>query len=375
MFSRPGILMIGAAARNVGKTEFACRVIHRRAAVAPVVGAKVTAVDGQTNDCPRGGAGCGSCGSLAGEYEITEETSRRGEKDTERMLAAGATRVLWLRVRRERLAEGIAALLRQIPAGDAVVCESNSARTVLVPDLFLVIRGPEAVLQKPSCARVAEFADRIISFDGTGWDLAPDEVVFAQNRWRLRQAATAIVLAGGRSRRMGQDKSLLPIGGKPMIQHIADQLCPVFGELLIGANDPVKYAFLNAETVPDQQPDLGPLMGILSCLTRSRHDLNFVTGCDIPTLNLDFVLQLLRLADDCDVVMPVSPDGRPEPLLAVYRKTAIGAAQAVLARGGRRMVELGDYCRVKHVPLPDTGWYHNLNTPADYQRAAAEIGE
>lgn len=367
------ILIIGAASRNVGKTEFACRVISRRASGGPVIGVKITASDDRHAGCARGGTGCGACSSLDGDFEITEETDRGGSKDTARMLAAGATRVYWLRVRRAQVAAGIAALLERLPPDLPVVCESNAARTVIDPGVFLVIRPSQAGPEKPSCAAVAPLADRIVTFDGRDWDFSPAHVLWAQSRWLLRQDATAIILAGGQSRRMGQDKSLMPIGDVPMIQHIANQLQPFFAELLVGANSPGKYDFLGLPVVPDQAPDMGPLMGIMSGLARSRHDLNFVCGCDIPTMHLDFILQMLRTAENFDIVMPRSPDGRPEPLFALYRRSVIPVAKAVLERGGRRIVDLLPGCRVKHLELPATGWYRNLNTLADYQEALRDI--
>ena len=91
------ILMIGAAARNVGKTEFACRLIAQWKGRQPVVGIKVTTVRERDGRCPRGGEGCGACSSLKTPYCITEEQNAEGHKDTCRMLRAGADSVFWLR--------------------------------------------------------------------------------------------------------------------------------------------------------------------------------------------------------------------------------------------------------------------------------------
>lgn len=366
------MIIIGAASRNVGKTEFACALIRRESAATPLVGVKITAVREAESACPRGEKGCGLCSSFPGQYAVSEETERGEHKDTQRMLGAGASRVFWLRVRRSGLADGIAELLRRLPPGLPVVCESNAARQVIEPDLFLMIKAAGAASVKPSSQAVVALADRLVTFDGTAWDLAPGDVSFTQGRWRLRQPASAIILAGGQSRRMGQDKSLMPLQGEPMIQRLANRLRPLFGELLIGANDPSKYRFLGADVVPDLQPDQGPLMGIASCLARARHELGFVVSCDIPEIDADLIIEMLKAAEGHDIVIPEWPDGKVEPLFAVYRKTVIAPALDLLAGGQRRIADLFDRVRTRRVPMRDTGWYRNVNTIEDY-RLASEL--
>jgi molybdenum cofactor guanylyltransferase len=375
MLLRPDMAVIGATARQVGKTTFACEVICRQSGRSAVVAIKITTVQDHEGSCPRGGSGCGACAGFTGPYCITEENAGPPGKDTTRLLAAGAARVFWLRVRRDHLAEGLAELLRRIPPGVAIVCESNSVRHVVEPGVFLVIAAPKGTEVKPSCAEVMPLADRVIRSDGRGWDRPASDLTFAAGRWLLRQTATAIILAGGQSRRMGTDKSLLPLDGQPLIQHIARQLEPLFDQVLIGANRPEKYAFMQLPVVPDEEPDQGPLMGILSCVSASAHELNFVTACDIPHLDLGFVLELLKASDGYDIVMPVSANGRHEPLFAVYRKTMLPLARRVLRRGGRRITELFESAQVRFVDLPAADWYRNLNTPEDYRRAIEPAAE
>jgi molybdopterin-guanine dinucleotide biosynthesis protein A len=361
------MIIIGAASRNVGKTGFACALIRRESAATPVVGVKITAVREAESACPRGEKGCGLCNSFPGQYAVTEETERGEHKDTHRMLGAGASRVFWLRVRRSGLADGIAELLRRLPPGLPVVCESNAARQVIEPDLFLMIKSAGAASVKPSSQAVAALADRLVTFDGNGWDLPPEDVAFIQGRWRLRQPATAIILAGGRSRRMGQDKSLMPLHGEPMILRLANRLRPLFGELLIGANDPAKHRFLGADVVPDLEPDQGPLMGIASCLARARHEFGFVVSCDIPEIDADLIIEMLKAAEGHDIVIPEWPDGKVEPLFAVYRKSVVAPALALLGSGKRRIADLFDCVKTRRVEMRDTGWYRNLNTIEDYR--------
>lgn len=358
--------MIGAAARNAGKTQFASEVLRRYAKANPLAAIKVTPVDNLTQGCPRGAESCGVCEEMTGKYVITEESSRSGEKDTSRLLIAGASKVLWLRSVRDALADGVDAVLRQIPAGTGIICESNSSRTIVEPGLFLVLKRKGEARVKESCREVIDLADRICEFDGTGWDLSPKRVVFAEGRWTIRPEVGAVVLAGGQSNRMGQDKSLMRLLGETLIEHVVRQLQPILDEVLIGANDAGRFGFLNLKVIADQVPDQGPLMGIASCLFKSSFDLNFVTGCDIPEMNQAFIEKMIIEAEGFDLVMPRHADGRVEPLFAVYRKSVAEPAQALLSEGKRKIADLLPRVRVKYVEMPGGEWYRNLNTMQDY---------
>lgn len=174
MIDAPQMLLLGAASRNVGKTEFACRLIRRYSSACQVIGVKITTVQAGDGHCPPGKTFC-----------LTEETVTSSEKDTARMKSAGAHHVLWLRAVREHLRDGVTELMKQIPSDACVVCESNSARLFLKPGAFLVIREAGSKTIKGSCAAVLEHADRELEFYGDGWDLSPDRCSFANGRWSV----------------------------------------------------------------------------------------------------------------------------------------------------------------------------------------------
>jgi molybdopterin-guanine dinucleotide biosynthesis protein A len=163
---------------------------------------------------------------------------------------------------------------------------------------------------------------------------------------------------------MGQDKSLMPVRGQPLIARIAGQLAPFFPEVLVSSNEPWKYRFLGLPVITDEVPGQGPLMGILSSLKAAGRQRVLVIACDIPVLDLAFIGELMRLSENVDIVMPVSASGRREPLFAVYRKTVIPRAQELLAAGRRRIVDVLEGMAVSSPRMPE-GWYHNLNTPED----------
>ncbi|PKN71095.1 MAG: molybdenum cofactor guanylyltransferase [Deltaproteobacteria bacterium HGW-Deltaproteobacteria-10] len=185
----------------------------------------------------------------------------------------------------------------------------------------------------------------------------------------VKENATAIILAGGKSSRMGRDKSLLSANNLPLIGKIVSQLENLFPEIIIGANDPEKYRFLNLPVFPDLEEGKGPLMGIYSTLLRSSHEVNFVVACDIPDLDVKYVQELIGQAKDHQIVIPTWKDGKHEPLFAVYKKSILDNIKNLLDADQRKISLLFRSTDVKYLPLPDEmKWYRNLNTPDDYKK-------
>jgi len=359
--------MVGAIGRGIGKTKFVCSLIRRFGSQCNIIGIKVTAVEKADGSCPRGGSGCGVCSSLQGHYYITEELDKHTNKDTCRMLTAGASRVFWLRVLKKHLEEGINALL-DIIGDDAVsVCESNSLRRVVEPGLFIVIKSCGAKNSKVSAKDVIRYADRIVCFDGSEFDIDIDDIGLIGNKWTCRMQATAIIMAGGDSVRMGQDKAVLSIAGRPMIKHIADQLRPYFNQILISSSDTSKYSFLGLEVIPDKVKGHGPLGGIASALNASANELNFVVACDIPQVDTVLMKTMLREGRDFDAVVPKIGRSNYEPLFAVYKKDVLAAVDAALLSGNNRIIDALAGCKVKYMDIADAGQLKNINTMDDYR--------
>lgn len=183
--------------------------------------------------------------------------------------------------------------------------------------------------------------------------------------------AGAIILAGGGSSRMGCNKSLLPYRGIPLIAHIARQLEPHFGELMIGANTPAEYAFLGLPAVADQVPGQGPLMGLVSCLEAASHDWNLVVATDIPELPLALLPRMFAQTAAHRCVVPRTPDGRFQPLFGLYHRTLTAEMWSLLERGERRMQALLDQLAPATVPV-DEHALRNLNTSAEYRAALGQ---
>jgi molybdopterin-guanine dinucleotide biosynthesis protein A len=178
---------------------------------------------------------------------------------------------------------------------------------------------------------------------------------------------TAIVLAGGKSTRMGgSDKSMLPVKGLPMIQHIISQLMDQFREIII-SGDPEKYGKLGHRVIPDEIKGKGPLMGVYTCLAASSTELNFVTACDIPDISTEFIQNMLWQSDGFDIVMPVNKNNYYEPLHAVYRKTVLPSAAKLLEEGKLKLSDLSSLVRTRFVRMEGSENFPNINYMEDYQ--------
>lgn len=367
MIHASNFILIGSSGRNSGKTEFACRLISQHAHEFPVYAVKVKRVCLDKDQCDQK---CSDCriGDVPPEgFEISEESCSLNNKDTSRMLAAGAHKVFFLKSTSENLQQGFEKLMNQIPENVPVICESNGLRHIFEPGLYIVIQNNDSDSIKESYSSTLHHANRIIGFSNMNWDFDPKRIYFKENSWFVREHATGIILAGGKSSRMlGEDKSLLPVNGKPLISHIVDQLLPHFDELIIGANDVDKYSFLGLKVVEDIEKGKGPLMGIVSCLSESSNDINFITACDIPLMNIKLINTMIGMISGADVVIPVNDIDKFEPLYAVYRKSVIPFARKVLDHEKGKITQLLPFVKYKTIKFDHMEWYQNLNVKEDY---------
>ena len=189
---------------------------------------------------------------------------------------------------------------------------------------------------------------------------------------------TVCIQAGGQSSRMGQDKALKPFLGRPLIQRVVDRLSPIADELIVTANRPEDYTFLNLPLFADLRPGRGALGGLYTAIASAKHPLVAVVACDMPfaSANLLGGASQLLLGEDVDVVIPRSQEGY-EPLHAVYRRaTCLPAIEAAIDEDQWKVVAW--FPRVKvHVLSPDevkrydlVGLaFWNVNTPEEFAEA------
>jgi len=356
------MLMIGSTGPNTGKTKLACRLIKKFCPEKDIIGIKVTTIKEKDGQCPRGGQGCGVCSSLEGDCLITEETNPGSKKDTGKLLKAGAKKVFWLRVLKDHLKEGIKAVLDKTGTGSALICESNSLRTVAEPGIFLMVTNNRQQSWKKTAAAVKDHIDQTVTAD-----FNINCIKLFENKWFIERQAGAIILAGGQSKRLGKDKAIVPIHGKAMIEHIYDQLLARFAQVIISTGKDSSYNFLDARLVTDEISGRGPLQGIASALKACEYETNFVTGCDIPEIDMSILNQMFRYAgDNYDAIVPRSARERPEPLFALYKKRILPIIEKSLCAGERRIINALRGCKVKYLDLKDDHKLININTMDDY---------
>ena len=224
-------------------------------------------------------------------------------------------------------------------------------------------RGASSV--KSTARAVLEYADRVVVSDGASFDLDPAELAVRDGAWQLLDAS-AVILAGGASSRMGRDKSLLEIRGVPLIQRLIAQLRGRFREVLISSDDPAPYHATGLRVIPDRPAGAGPPGGHRGRPARRLEtDTVFVVACDIPDIDPRFLRSLLAEARQADCAVPRRADGKWEPLFSAWRRSALPAIREVLAEGGRKIDAVFPRIRTTAVDLVDGAWLRNLNTPQD----------
>src|SRR5512137_1012273 len=120
------------------------------------------------------------------------------------------------------------------------------------------------------------------------------------------QVVSAIVLAGGQSRRMGRDKALIDYQGRPIIAHVIDTLRTLTDDVVVISNRSDLYSSFGARVAPDYDPPCGPLGGLAAGLQAMTAELAIVVACDMPFLNVNLLRWLIDLADGYDAVVPQS---------------------------------------------------------------------
>jgi len=365
MIQIPGMLMVGARCKSDGKTAFTRSIIEKFAGQCDIVGVKVTTVDSFNTSHHPEVSGSQPGDPCMGPWYITEEKDPHSNTDTGKMLAAGAKRVLWLLALKNHLDKAAQALVETLGAETVSICESNRARSVIEPGAFIMIEGTDDKDWKPSAREVVGYADRIVLSDGTGFDIDLDDIELGDRRWTVKMPTTAIILAGGDSSRMGRDKTMLPVGGRPMIKHAYEQLRPYFAEMLISSNNAALHDFLGATVVADDAAGKGPIMGIISAMRASANDINFVIACDMPDIDTGLMRAMLRLGREYDVVVPRVGADMYEPLFAVYTKDALPAMEELVESGNNKIIDSYGRCRVRYVDLPGRR-FRNINTRAEY---------
>lgn len=192
---------------------------------------------------------------------------------------------------------------------------------------------------------------------------------------------TAVILAGGRSRRLGRDKAIEPFVGEPLIRRVIRRASEAVSasQVVVVVADSDRAAALPLDddhlTAVDVFPDCGSLGGIYTGLDATSTKWSLVTACDMPFLSAPLLAHMAALRYGVDAVVPVVA-GRPEPTHALYNRRCLPAIECRLRAGQLKISGFFDDVDVRYVPEdeirtfdPDLLSFFNINRPEDLDRA------
>jgi len=190
------------------------------------------------------------------------------------------------------------------------------------------------------------------------------------------EAFSVVVLAGGQSSRMGQDKASLPWDDRDILGSLLHRFLPLSDDVVVVSNA-VRKIPENVRQVADIIPAKGPLSGLHAGLLSAHHDLVFVTACDVPFLAPELVLQLVQAVGKTDGSAVVYKN-KIEPLLACYRKSCAAVIEKLLKIKQYRVTDFLaqiNWAAVHQLDELDDCCFMNVNTDDDYKKAKAILAK
>ncbi len=178
---------------------------------------------------------------------------------------------------------------------------------------------------------------------------------------------TAIILAGGQSRRMGRDKASLPLGEQTLLEQLIEQLAGRFQEIIISVSKGQPYPLNNVRQVEDRYENAGPLAGLLAGLQASSSDISLVVPCDQPEIDLGIVRDMLQVLDQHDLVYPRLDGQIPHPLFALYRRSLWPVIEKLINEGKLSVLHLLTEVKAVALDIPASRLPWHLNSLEDYQ--------
>lgn len=185
----------------------------------------------------------------------------------------------------------------------------------------------------------------------------------------------AFILAGGASSRMGTDKSQLLLENQTFVERIGATLLTVTDTIrLVAGSDNSRSDNFRLPLVADVYPQWGALGGLHAALSACRREWAIVVACDLPFVTSELFRTLVSLSSEHDAVVPIQPDGRPQPLAALYRVDPCAQrATELIEAGRRRPLDLLQIVRTRWVDFAEISnlaqaerFFVNINTPDDY---------
>ena len=192
---------------------------------------------------------------------------------------------------------------------------------------------------------------------------------------------TALILAGGKSSRMGRDKALLKFGEKTILEDLVQLTASIFGETFVITSQHNNYQHLHlrgAVILNDLWKNKGPLAGLYTGLSYSTHQVSCVLTCDMPLVNASLLRELIAFwQEDYDAVCPEDSEGRLQPFPGIYCRSVRHFIRLLLDRGETAMRRLFDILAIRPLILDKkkSEVLANMNTLKDYEQVSEKKRE
>ncbi len=182
----------------------------------------------------------------------------------------------------------------------------------------------------------------------------------------------AVILVGGKSRRMGTNKAVLPYEGQSFLGRISKELGG-FEEIILSTSDDKQYEEYGLPVVKDIYPNCGPISGLHAALCACKSDALFCIPCDVPLFKLSLAEYICsKVEAGYDAVVPISKDGHMHPLCAVYKKSAVDIFEKQIHSKEFKIIDAYEQMKVNFIPLEESThaekYLINVNTPEEFAR-------
>lgn len=179
---------------------------------------------------------------------------------------------------------------------------------------------------------------------------------------------TAIILAGGKSSRMGEDKGLLELDGKHMIQHVIEAVKPLVSDIIIVSNQE-EYEQFGYTVFEDEYKEKGPMGGIYTGLKNSSTKFNFILSCDIPLISTNFLDWMKSQNQETKITIP-KVEEREHHMIGIYPRTIIGRYRQAIIQNELKLKIVNDEIGCNLIEVDSTIYptelFTNINTKEDY---------
>ncbi len=184
----------------------------------------------------------------------------------------------------------------------------------------------------------------------------------------LNNNITLIILAGGKSSRMGTDKALLKINGKTFVQNIYDNLKDNFADIIISTNN-IDVRITGAKIISDKIKNIGPMGGIYTCLKHSKTELNFIVSVDTPFISSELAHEIISKSDNYDITI-IRCNNKTNPIIGIYSKQVLPILEQEINSKMYKMMKFLEKTNYQIINFKNSfkKYLKNINTIEDFNK-------